>query len=68
MDNHEDLLKKIHAYRRDREDCWARFDSLLRVGHKLVEYARAGRRKMRQELTEITRLLDGLMANTPVYA
>lgn len=72
MKEHEELLRKIHAYRRDRENIWARFDNLLKIGHKIVEYARGGRRKMRQELKQITALLeslaDGIMTETPIYS
>lgn len=68
MDEREELLRKIHAYRRDRENVWSRFDTLLTLGHRVVEYARAGRKQAKEDLKLITRWINEILSDTPIYA
>lgn len=46
---------------------WSRYDTLLALGHKLVEVARLGRRACKQKLRELEVAARDILDNPPLY-
>lgn len=58
----QDKLDEIN----EQMERWSRYDTLLALGHKLVEVARLGRRACKQKLRELETLARDIIDNPPL--